>query len=76
MTFLRENLPEWVEAAHHRAPSDREIWGGEPVMAYYNALNLVTGYTLKLEYMSSTPEERAEREKVFCNFIGKVTVID
>lgn len=76
MTFLREKLPEWVEAKHKREPGEREIWYGETTTAYYNALNLVTGYTLKLEYMASTPGERSEREKAFCEYIARVSVID
>jgi len=74
--FLREQAPVWIEKQYRRTPGDHDIWYGETAMAYYNALNLITGYTLKLEYLSSSPEARIEREKAFCEFLGNVVIID
>lgn len=74
--FLRETAPVWIENQHRRTPGDHDIWYGDTSMAYFNALNLITGYTLKLEYLSSSPDARHEREKAFCDFLGQVVIID
>jgi hypothetical protein len=82
LAWLRTNFPAWVEKhdkqfrARYPNNESHKFFQGEMVMSYFNALNMIEGYNLKLEYLAANESTRGEKEKQFCDFILKKKIGD
>lgn len=76
ITLLSDMLPEWVMAAHQSHDSKVDIWGGDLGMGHYNAVNVVQGYVLKLEYLNAATSDRLAKANEFCEFLRRVSIVD
>ncbi|HOP20133.1 MAG TPA: hypothetical protein PK585_08630, partial [Amphiplicatus sp.] len=79
---LRTSIPESIEKRSlwlrrfHSDDTHEEVFQGEISMTYFNLLNLVDGYALKLEFLAADENSRADKERQFCEFIRSAVIMD
>lgn len=76
MKFLRGRIPEWINKNVENG-WNTDLSSGELGWAYYNNLNIITGYMLKTEAEEEQAEDKpGEKTQAFCDFIYSTPIMD
>ena len=69
-----ERIPDWLTGGGNER---RQVFFyGDVSMAYFNNLNFMDLYVMKLEVLSATDAERAEAVTRFCNALAHRVIMD
>lgn len=77
---LEVTLPEWIEKRFKQGQEFPEtydkLFQGEIGLAHANALAMVKGYVLKLEYLTAVSEQKDAARAEFCNLVTQTPYFD